>query len=493
MKPVIIDASDMTESKEVYNEAPRGILVFTIYIVLAIVSIALLWAALFKIDIEVKGNGIFKADTAAIKVPSKTMGQVSEIKVHDGDYVQKGQVLVDIKVDSLPESVSEAKKELDKVDKRLQMIDAYKKSLTKGIKYLDKEKKNTYYEEYKDRRELLFSKVKTESKSSDKAGLYDKSMKNTEKTLQKYQTKKDKLAAAKKCVISRKNAFSKSDSYFYTLVESYVSSYDYSAMQYDSKIDELMKQDAGKEDINLVKSEKKKALKNIELNELASIEQQINQIEDTITSLQDNLTNVSNQKDYSDSADESDIKDMAILSEKTTLDSERAALEEKADEYEAKLQTYDLQGEACEIKAANTGYFYANEAVSKGLYVQEGSEVGAIYPENTGGFFAEIYLSNKDIGKIMVGQKVKFDASAYPSSEYGYFTGTIEDIAKDISVDETSGNAYYKVKAKCDSRSLVNKGGERANLKNGMAMQAKIVTDRESVLSYLLKKIDLKD
>ena len=69
----------------------------------------------------------------------------------------------------------------------------------------------------------------------------------------------------------------------------------------------------------------------------------------------------------------------------------------------------------------------------------------------------------------------------------------MENIAKDISVDQSRGYAYYLVRVKCDNMTLKGKDGEEATLMNGMACQAKIVVDEKNVLTYLLEKIDLLD
>lgn len=102
-------------------------------------------------------------------------------------------------------------------------------------------------------------------------------------------------------------------------------------------------------------------------------------------------------------------------------------------------------------------------------------------------------MDNEDIGKLKKGQQVKFEISAYPSSEYGYVTGKIETIAQDIKVDQNSGSAYYPVKVACQNTTLSTKEGKSGKLKNGMACQAKIIVDRKNVLRFLLEKIDLLD
>ena len=129
--------------------------------------------------------------------------------------------------------------------------------------------------------------------------------------------------------------------------------------------------------------------------------------------------------------------------------------------------------------------------IKNGSIIQEGASIGAIYPETESKYYAEIYVENSDIAKIAEGQKVKFEIAAYPSSEYGYFEGTVENISKDISVDQNTGYAYYIVRVKCNNITLKGKNGEEASLVNGMACQAKIIVDEKNVLSYLLEKIDL--
>ncbi len=134
-----------------------------------------------------------------------------------------------------------------------------------------------------------------------------------------------------------------------------------------------------------------------------------------------------------------------------------------------------------------------SQDIKAGTYVQEGSSIGQIYPEEQSGYYAEIYVNNADIAKIKLEQEVKFEIASYPSGEYGYFTGIVEDIAKDITIDQETGSAYYVVKVRCSNLEIKNKEGDIGGLMNGMATQAKIIIDEKSVLSYVLEKIDILD
>jgi len=192
-------------------------------------------------------------------------------------------------------------------------------------------------------------------------------------------------------------------------------------------------------------------------------------------------------------SDNSDVEDIYILTEKNTVAGEILTYLSKKDEYENYLKSYNIQNDNCVIKANASGYFYLLQDIKNGSYVQEGTAIGKIYPDSDTEYYAQIYVENTDIGKLQTGQAVQFEIPAYPSSEYGYFTGKITTISKDISVDQSTGNAYYLVAVSCDNNTLSNKDGESVSLLNGMACQAKIIVDEENVLTYLLRKIDLVD
>ena len=232
---------------------------------------------------------------------------------------------------------------------------------------------------------------------------------------------------------------------------------------------------------------------NLELQQITTIEQQISGYHDTIRSLETNLTSAKLQLDAVNGVDNETKETVAILTEKGNIATEILTYEDKVKECETYLKSYDIRNNNCIVKANVSGYFYVSQELKLGSFVQEGTAIGTIYPEAESKYYAEIYVENTDIAKIKEGQEVKFEIAAYPSSEYGYFEGTVDNIAKDITIDQSAGYAYYLVRAKCDNMTLKGKDGEEATLMNGMACQAKIVVDEKNILTYLLDKIDLLD
>lgn len=517
MKPIIADMNEMSESVEVYKSKPNPFMVYTIYTVFAIVVIACIWMCFFDINEVVKSSGIIKNSEDIYDVGSAVTGVIKEKYVKDGDYVKEGDVLYVIEIESLSDTIVSYQKNLKNTEDRLEVLDAYEESLDGNTESLDKLADNQYYREFKNKRSLLFENIENNSENiNDKIELYDKSIQSITETIQKYNTKIDKFNEVKTCIICRNNTIDKSESYYYSIVSNYLSSYSLTDMQYNSKIEEyqnkineldnMMKQNNASDldDLNKSKeeyysyiataeAEKTQALANLENQKLMELEQMIEEINSSIITLNSNLETAKLERTSISDNSNTTNKNISILTEKGNIASERISLKEKKEECESYLNKYNVQNKNCNVIANFSGYYYDDRNLKQGSYVQEGTTVGKIYPEKESEFYAEIYVENSDIGRIKEGQSVNLEIAAYPSMEYGYLKGEIVSISKDITVDESTGYAYYVVKVKCDNITVKNKNGDVGNLKNGMACQAKIIIGEKSVMTYVLEKINLID
>ncbi len=546
MKPIIVDMKDMSDSTEVYGSKPNRFLVYTIYLILIILVVAILWMCFSKIDIVVKSNGIFKGSNAVYEISNGVTGTVKETHIENGQYVKEGDVLYVLSIEELSDTIVRYQNEFNDAEARLKILSAYAKSLDGDISELEAMADNPYYEELINRRKLLYANVSVNKNDAEgQVKLYQGNVDSLSGTIAKYKEKIEKLNAVKRCITVRDNTFDANESTYYSIVSSYLASYTYTASQYDNKINEYQKQienyeeqikkaeaEGSNDDIlvnhgdlasdtpsdgtsqnsatidvstlekqrdeiitarDSVKKEKTQALMDLELQQITSVEQQIAAYNDTILSMETNLTSAKLQLDAANGIDNKAKEKVAVLTEKGNIAAEILTYEDKVKECETYLKSYDIQNDNCIIKANMSGFFSASQELKNGSFVQEGTTIGTIYPESESKYYAEIYVENSDIAKIKEGQEVKFEIAAYPSSEYGYFSGTVENIAKDISVDQSTGYAYYVVRVRCKDMTLKGKDGEAVSLINGMACQAKTVIDEKNVLRYLLEKIDLLD
>ncbi|MBQ3784559.1 MAG: HlyD family efflux transporter periplasmic adaptor subunit [Lachnospiraceae bacterium] len=517
MKTIIVDMKDLSDSVEVYESKPNPFLVYTIYVIFGIMLVAIIWASIFEIDDEVKSSGVFKGSDEIYDISSGVRGKIIKCNVENGTYVEEGDLLYSVSIDNLSETITSYQESLSEAEDRLEMLDAYELSLDSGTGIDESLSNNKYYKEFVDRRELILSKINSStSDSQSQSQIYQENIDSINSAIEAYNEKIEKLGQVKNCITNRENTFNGSeDSYYRSLVSSYIASYNYNKLQYDNKISDYQNQinalkkeikkaeegtdvsdlqsqiDTLNSSITSAQTERDQALLSIEQSQISSLEQMIENYNDSLITLESNLSSA--KSSLNGVSTSSDTDDIAILTEKGNIASERLTYKDKKNECEDYLKSYNIQDDNCAIVAKSSGYFYVSQDLKVGSYLQEGSEIGSIYPESESGFYAEIYVENSDIGRIKEGQEVKFEISAFPSSEYGYFTGDVESIAKNITVDENTGAAYYIVKVKCQEMNLSNKDGDSASLKNGMACTGKIVIGEKTVMQYLLEKINLLD
>ncbi len=531
MKPIIVDMKEMSDTTEVYEARPNPFLVYFIYLLLSLLVCGVSWMYFSHIDIVVKSNGIFRNGETAYEVSSAISGEVESCNITEGQLVQEGDVLLTINGDSLKESIQDYQNMLEDVNQRIEMLKAYLESLEGNEESLNKLGENKYYQEFKNRQKLLKLSIDNSGESTEsQIKQYETEKGTIEESISQYEAQAAKLEQVRECIRTRTNIFDAGDSYYSSMVNSYISNYNVTSVQYDSQISENEKSiqtleqqkkslqtseqltesesenqknvtkeglekeiESLSEKIKTIESEKAQALENLELQQLTAIEQQISSIKETLLSLKSNKISVQAQIDSLKEAQPKESKEISVLTEKGNICNELLTYEDKKTEYENTLKQYDMENGKVNVTAADAGYISMVQEIKEGSYLQEGTAICQILPEGEGEYYADIYVDNADIAKLKEGQQVKFEIAAYPSAEYGFITGEIETIAKDIKVDQGSGSLYYPIKVKCEKTVLSNKEGKTGEVKNGMACQARIVVGRKQVLRYLLEKIDLLD
>lgn len=105
-----------------------------------------------------------------------------------------------------------------------------------------------------------------------------------------------------------------------------------------------------------------------------------------------------------------------------------------------------------------------------------------------GSLVVEGKLLNKDAGFVREGQPVAVKLEAFPFTRHGTIGGVIENLGSDTVDDEKLG-AVYPVRVRLDC-GAVNSGGLCARISAGMAATADIRIGRRSIFSYLVSPIN---
>lgn len=166
-------------------------------------------------------------------------------------------------------------------------------------------------------------------------------------------------------------------------------------------------------------------------------------------------------------------------------------LKMQLEEVKAQIKQVRTQIKQGAVNASIGGVLNVPNTIIKGDVIAAGTSLATIIPENETAFKVQLYVSNADIGNVKVGDEVKYNLAAFPSSQYGILKGQVTSISKDVLTRDGSYSGYYLVEASIENKTLKDKDGNRGQLAVGMEAEAKIVTQKKSIIRYLLEKIDL--
>lgn len=102
---------------------------------------------------------------------------------------------------------------------------------------------------------------------------------------------------------------------------------------------------------------------------------------------------------------------------------------------------------------------------------------------------AEVRISTTDVGHVMPGQAVRIKVNTYDFLRYGTIKGKVQLVSANSSVDE-KGQPYFTAYVQL-ARTGLGKTQAEMPVMPGMTVTCDIITDRQTVLRYLLRPIYL--
>lgn len=140
------------------------------------------------------------------------------------------------------------------------------------------------------------------------------------------------------------------------------------------------------------------------------------------------------------------------------------------------------------ITAPSSGRLVNFSGVQKGNFLVQGQSIGEISPEES--LIVECLVSPKDIGFIKLGQKVKFQIDTYNYNQWGLLEGSVKEIDQNISINQTTGEAFFRVICTMDKRHLALKNGYKANVGKGMTLTARFHLIDRTLWQLLFDRAD---
>ncbi len=243
-------------------------------------------------------------------------------------------------------------------------------------------------------------------------------------------------------------------------------------------------------------SERKSAVDNFSLEYVTQLDSKSSALNESIMNLEGNEESLTLQGEkafvydsLNGNAESGDLLYLKNTELQTTIN-EIQAYKDRQTELEKSFSKVEESIASSIVRAQINGTVNSGIELVKGNLLPTGTEVLDIIPDNDSKYKVNIYVSNGDIGKLEEGMEIKCNVYALPNKEYGYITGKVSKISKDIKVDSNNTTGYYLVEANLDHKALYDYSGKSAELKAGMGCQAQVITGNKNILTFILEKLD---
>ena len=220
---------------------------------------------------------------------------------------------------------------------------------------------------------------------------------------------------------------------------------------------------------------------------ITALEAEIKSLDNNKKSLEVSLKNVKDLDTYEKlSADK--LKNEAVVAVNSEID----GLRDNISSLKSQLAEIDETIKNSEIKATVDGTVTLISELSTGDIVQAGSSLCSIIPDSEN-LKVTLYIPEKEIAKVKIGQKTEYFIDAIPYDEYGSLTGEIISISANSVASESTGTKFYIAQASLSANSLTNEEGTVRELRTGMLLEAKSISGSKRVITWLLEKLNFID
>jgi HlyD family secretion protein len=158
----------------------------------------------------------------------------------------------------------------------------------------------------------------------------------------------------------------------------------------------------------------------------------------------------------------------------------------KIGEYVERKVTAEDQLKRTDIRAPQDGVVFQSTANTIGGVVTAGDQIMIIVPESDT-LLVEVKVEPRDIDQVLFGQAVVLRFSSFNQRTTPEINGAVSRIAADTTNDQRTGQSYYLVRIAMTEDEIRRLGDVK--LTPGMPVEAFIQTGERTVVSYLIKPL----
>ncbi len=493
MKNDYIDINELSDSREVLeSKSPKAITIF-IVIVFSVLIIGFIWCYFGKINTYIKANGEIRSEEVSSTISSLTSGKINSIKVIDGESVKKDDVIMTIDSDYYESQKTIINTQIDERKVKLDEYNSLLYSIKNDNNYLSKNSSLYYeYENYVlELKETLDNIDNANEQISNSIDEYDFAISQNNKLKNETNNQINEYRILIDCI--------NNDVVYNGLDQSVLNVYnEYSLLYMPLKtvcndLETLVSTGvATQEQINEYNEtlEKITTLNNSTIN---NINNAIIELNSKVVTYDSNIESYKLKKEaLSYKGNKEDSKQKIKNSYYINIDNTIESIKKEIINLESELSKINEALDALTIKATGDGVIVYGKDYAIGDAISTNEAIASIIPK-TDSYKVMLFVPESKITEINVGQDIEYVINSISMSDYGKPTGKIESISADSFSDQTSGSKYYKVIASINNTVLINKKDKQTRtLKVGMIVEGHIITGNQTIMSYLLDKLNFK-
>ena len=515
MKDTLMDMKDLSDAKELLLMKPNFLItMFTICITMLLIM-AVIWMQVSKIDIYIKAAGMVRTNEAISKLMVINGGKIQSINISEGQFVYKGDMLLSFDQQSLYIQREIINRDIDNLETDIEMLRLYRSSIDQLENHLmnvETDKGRAYslkVQSFLWERETTLTQVAENNKDTELLKTSaELRLKNARDALDKLLEEQTWLKRYRSSVENGRDMISTEKG-----GSVYKSNYASSYQNYKSGLDVLENEKTQAQN-NLDNVIRLYDLGNVVRNEVDVAQKKLNDATDRISSYrQAELANTDNKNTMMDANIEEARKAVGTAEQEVSLysetrisplmqveqariqllsqiDSEIQQNNDNISRLNAEIYSLDAKIKESQVIAPIDGILNLNNELNEGDIIAPGTEIGAITPPESDSFKVSLQVSNKDIASVKLNQPIKIKFLALPYQEYGMADGYVSLISADSRFNAQTGESFYIVEAILENKPIKSYRGADENIRVGMAVEGRLISDQKSILQWLLEKMN---
>jgi protease secretion system membrane fusion protein len=168
--------------------------------------------------------------------------------------------------------------------------------------------------------------------------------------------------------------------------------------------------------------------------------------------------------------------------------SQLSDVEKEAEALSARMQGQKFDLDSVEVKSPVDGTVTSLAVFTQGGVVPPGFKMMEVVPTNDP-LVVEGNLAVNLVDRVHPGLKTELIFAAFNANKTPHIEGEVEEVAADRTVDERTGNPFYKVRVRVTPAGQKKIAANHMNVRPGMPVELFVKTGERTMMSYLFKPL----